>query len=125
MFTLRSIHKFNYSKISPKLKSVNLLQLKFNFNSKSLAPNVVSTGFNHTASFDNMSAKELLNKAVQNFYSEEATAPKLFDLPPQLELPMFDPIIKKLLIRCLQQVWLLFVRALQRWLLGSVLPATI
>jgi hypothetical protein len=42
-----------------------------------------------------MSAKELLNKAVQNFYSEEATDPKPFDLPPQSELSMFDPNHKK------------------------------
>jgi hypothetical protein len=91
MFALRSIHKFNHSRVSPKLKSVNLPQLKFNFTSKASADNVVSTGFNHTASVDTMAPTELLNKAVQNFYLKEATDPKPFDLPPQLELSMFDP----------------------------------
>jgi hypothetical protein len=38
-----------------------------------------------------MAATELFNKAVQNFYLKEATDPKPFDLPPQLELSMFDP----------------------------------
>jgi hypothetical protein len=43
-----------------------------------------------------MSAKELINKAVHNFYSKEATDPKPFDLPPQLELSMFDPNHRKI-----------------------------
>jgi hypothetical protein len=38
-----------------------------------------------------MTTTELLNQTVQNFYLKEASDPNPFNLPPDLELSMFDP----------------------------------
>jgi hypothetical protein len=98
MFTVRNLHKFNYNKINHKLKSADLRLLKCNFNGKFSVHNVAHNGNNvthnghhQTLALDNITTTELFNKAVQKFYSKEATDPKPFDLPPQLELSMFDP----------------------------------